>query len=72
VVFRQGLQADGILAAKSDSSRFLGKRVEEELLGFQPNVFESWTAQLMAFELIAFAAFVYGTRRDPGPFTFAS
>jgi len=29
-------------------------------------------AQLMAFELIAFAAFVYGTRRDPGPFTFAS
>jgi hypothetical protein len=43
VVFGPGVQTDGILAAKSDSSRFLGKRVEEELLGFQPNALESRT-----------------------------
>ena len=34
-VFRPGVQADRILAAKSDSSRFLGKLSEEAFLAFQ-------------------------------------
>ena len=49
-------QADGVLATESDCGWCLGSKLQEALLGFQPNAFEPQTERKLPFRLFLLVA----------------